>query len=141
MPIAKWSDAYLTGHPMIDKQHQGLFRLVNELHDAMIAGNASQVVGATLETLTHYTIEHFRAEEALMVQIKYPRYDEHKKKHEELTAKAKQIIEQQFKTGKVVISITLSGFLYDWLRHHIKEEDMALIQYMRSSSAQAETRG
>lgn len=140
MPIAQWSDAYRTGHQLIDKQHQELFQMVNELHDAMIAGNGKQIVGDTLKKLIQYTLQHFGAEEALMLQVKYPNYAEHKKKHDELAAKAKQIVEE-FKTGKLVISITLSSFLSDWLRHHIKEEDMAYIQYMRSTPAAAQLGG
>ena len=114
--------------------------MVNELHDAMVSGTGKQIVGDTLEKLIQDTLQHFGAEEALMLQVKYPKYAERKKKPNELAAKAKQIVEQ-FKTGKLVISITMSSFLSDWLRHHIKEEDMEFIQFMRASVAPAQTGG
>lgn len=109
----------------------------------MVAGNGKQIVGDTLEKLTQYTLQHFGAEETLMLQVKYPNHAEHKKKHDELAAKAKQIVEQfkTEKTGKLVVFITLSGFLSAWWCHHIKEEDMAYIQYMRSTSAAARLTG
>jgi len=66
MPIAFWRDEYCTGDPIIDRQHQELFRIVNKLHDAMLEGHGSDVLGSTLDELTTYTNEHFDYEESRM---------------------------------------------------------------------------
>jgi len=131
MGIAKWDDSYKTGHKIVDTQHQELFRMVNELHDAIVANKSKQILQPTLEKLAKYTIEHFRSEETLMTEVKYPAINPHKRKHDELTKQVKELIEK-YQTGKAVLSMTLSNFLADWLRHHIKEDDMALIKYVQA---------
>ncbi|MBX7218842.1 MAG: bacteriohemerythrin [Blastocatellia bacterium] len=133
MSIALWDDSFLTGHHLVDTQHQELFHMVNHLHDAIIAQKDKEILSSLLEKLTHYTVEHFEAEEALMVKINYPHLTVHQRKHNELAQQAKEIIEN-YRTGKYVLSITLSRFLSNWLRHHIKEDDMALVQYIHAHS-------
>ena len=104
--------------------------MVNSLHDAIVAGKGKEVLGPTLTELATYTIQHFKDEEGLMTSINYPALAAHKRKHEDLTAKVKELI-AKFQDGKMVLSVTLSAFLSDWLRHHIKEDDAALIKYTR----------
>jgi hemerythrin len=131
--IAKWDDSYRTGQPLIDRQHQELFRLVNDLHGAIVAHTDRGMIAPTLEKLIVYTIQHFHAEEALMSQVAYPDLFIHRKKHQDLTKRAREI-QEEYRAGRLVLSITLSSFLADWLRHHIKEDDMALVAYLRSRS-------
>jgi len=131
MDIAKWDDSYKTGHQTVDTQHQELFRMVNELHEAIVASKGKEILQPTLEKLAKYTIEHFRAEEAVMTEVKYPAISFHKRKHDDLTKQVKELIDK-YQTGKAVLSMTLSSFLADWLRHHIKEDDMALIKYVQA---------
>jgi len=133
MPIAKWDDSYRTGHDLVDTQHQELFRMVNDLHDAIVAEKSKDILAPTLEKLAKYTVEHFRCEEGLMNQMQYPALSAHRKKHEDLTKEVKVLVEN-YRSGRAVLSITLSNFLANWLRHHIKEDDAALVKYLRSRS-------
>jgi hemerythrin len=133
MSIAKWDDSYRTGQAFIDRQHQDLFRMINDLHDAIVSHTEKAVIGTTLEKLIAYTVQHFRAEEALMAQVHYPDVFVHRRKHQDLAKRAKEI-QEEYRAGRLVLSITLSNFLADWLRHHIKEDDMALVAYVRSRS-------
>lgn len=131
MSIAIWSEIYVTGHPMVDKQHQELFRMVNQLHDAIITGKSKEVLMPTLDKLAHYTAKHFTDEEALMAAAEYPQMATHKLKHLDLANQAKEIIEG-YRSGKTVLSITLSNFLAEWLRHHINGDDKALVAYLNA---------
>lgn len=130
MLIAQWDDSYKTGHATVDKQHEQLFKMVNDLHDAIVAQKSKEVLGPTLKKLATYTVEHFQMEEALMEQLKYPERAAHRAKHEALTKQVKELIEK-FESGKAVLSMTLSNFLANWLRHHIKQDDMALIKFAK----------
>jgi hemerythrin len=121
---------FLTGHELVDHQHQELFKMVNELHDAIVGGKGTDVLAPTLKKLANYTVNHFRDEEALMQSINYPALPAHHKKHEDLTKQVTNLM-AKFDDGKMVLSITLSSFLADWLRHHIKEDDAALIKYLK----------
>lgn len=130
MAIAIWNDSYLTGDATVDLQHRNLFKMVNELHDAVVAGKGKEVLQPTLKKLASYTIEHFGIEERLMQRAEYPGYDGHKSKHETLANQARTPI-ADYETGKAVLTITLSQFLSEWLRHHINEEDKGMITWMR----------
>ena len=130
MSIATWDQSYETGHPTVDTQHQKLFGMVNELHEAIVAKRANDVLAPTLEKLAKYTVEHFRTEEGFMTKINYPRLSEHRQKHQQLTKEVQELIEK-YRSGKAVLSITLSSFLAKWLQHHIKEDDFALVKYLK----------
>ncbi len=130
MSIAQWDDSYKTGHQTVDGQHQQLFGMVNELHDAIVANKAKDVLIPTLEKLAKYTVEHFQTEEGLMSKIDYPHLSTHRKKHQALTQEVLDLMEK-YRSGKAVLSITLSNFLAKWLQHHIKEDDVALVKYLK----------
>jgi len=132
--IAVWNDKYRTGNATVDSQHQRLFAMVNDLHTAIVTGKAKEFQAKALGDLAKYCVEHFATEEKLMTSQNYPHYPEHKRKHDELTTKATDLI-NGYQTGKLVLPVTLSQFLADWLRHHIGEEDQKLIGWMRDQAA------
>jgi hemerythrin len=136
MSVASWDDSYRTGNQKVDEQHKALFGMVNELHEAILANKSKEILAPTLEKLAKYTIEHFQTEETMMQQMAYPGLHGHKKKHEDLTSQVKQLVDG-FRGGKMTLSITLSQFLANWLRHHIKEDDVTLIRFVREKTAAA----
>lgn len=71
---------------------------------------------------TSDTVYHFNTEERLFQQYGYPEYDEHKRIHDDLTMKAKQL-KTAFDQGNNLISIDVMMFLSNWLNTHILEED------------------
>ena len=52
MGIAKWDDSYKTGVYLIDGQHQQLFQMVNDLHEAMLAEKEQEIMMSLLERLS-----------------------------------------------------------------------------------------
>ncbi len=130
MPITAWTKDLECGHPTIDAQHQGLIRMVNELHDAIIAGHGKEVLGPVLGKLVRYTVEHFQTEEKIMQDRQYPAFARHKARHDALASQASQLMEQ-FSSGQVLLSMTVSRFLADWVKHHIHEEDQDLVAFLR----------
>lgn len=136
MGIAKFTDDFRTGDAKVDTQHEALFEMVNTLHDAIMQKRAKEAVMPTLEKLAQYTVEHFATEEKLMQAVGYPDYAAHKKAHEGLLAKATEIIEG-YKSGKITLPMTLSRFLADWLRQHIKGTDKQMIKWVKQNSNKA----
>jgi hemerythrin len=134
MSITVWDDRYKTGHELVDKQHQELFRMVNKLHDAIMANKGNEALAPTLQELAKYTIAHFRAEEGLMASTQYPALAVHKGKYDDLTREVQQLMER-FREGKLVLSMTLSSFLAKWLKNHIQGDDIAMIKYVKAHSA------
>ena len=91
MPFATFSDDLRLGHEQIDRQHASLFEAVNQLHDAMRAGDSRQELGRILAFLRAYTIEHFQTEEAFMRDTDYPGMEAHQTEHENLVQQVKDL--------------------------------------------------
>ena len=51
MPLVTWSDKLSVGVKAIDEQHTVLFDTINELHAAMMKGQARAVAGQILNKL------------------------------------------------------------------------------------------
>jgi hemerythrin len=134
MSLFQWKNEYLVGQLEIDTQHQRLFELADQLHNAMTMGKGKDALAKTLSDLIGYTKRHFSAEERLMQQSNYPDYIQHKAVHDKLTA---QVVEfqREFAAGKSVVTIQLLQFLKDWLQHHIGETDRKIAIYLNQRAA------
>jgi hemerythrin len=130
MPLVTWDPTAEIGDALVDAQHQALFRMVNELHDALVAGAEKDRLISLLRGILAFAIEHFACEERLMARTGYPALERHVRKHHALTKQAMAVLEGS--SGGLGVSLTMSQFLADWVRHHIAEEDRALIAWVRS---------
>ena len=133
MSLFAWSSAYSIGVPRIDAEHQKLFSLAGQLHEAMLAGSAREVLQSTLANLIAYTRAHFAHEEEIMLRSRYPEYSAHKTKHDELTSKVLDF-QREFAAGKVSVSIEMLGFLKNWLAHHIAGTDQLVGSYLKKTA-------
>jgi hemerythrin len=126
----EWNDDYSVGVGSVDAQHRSLFAISRELHAAMTAGQAKSALAKVLDRLVQYTVMHFAHEERLMRQYEYPGYEAHHAEHEALT---KQVVkfQEEFASGKALITIQLLTFLKDWLQKHIKGSDMKAAAYFK----------
>ena len=122
MALFTWNSSYSVDIPEIDKQHQQLVGMLNELFASMQAGKSNDVLGKLLNNLISYTKTHFAYEEKLMTAKKYPEYAAHKAEHDALAKKVLDL-QQQFTAGKVTLSIELGKFLKEWLSNHILGTD------------------
>lgn len=129
MALMNWSTEYSVEVESIDQQHQQLFAMLNELHDAMKAGKGTQQAPRVLKNLVEYACEHFALEEALMAQAEYPELVRHKAEHDRLTAEVAKLM-QDLESGKTVLSMKLLQFLRNWLQEHILGCDKKYISYL-----------
>jgi hemerythrin len=122
MGIFQWTERYAVQVTDFDRQHQSLFRTVNELHEALGAGRGKDVVGQILQQLMEYTATHFAAEEAAMEKNGFPGLDSHKAEHK---AMAEQLLQFQkdLQGGKLGVPTALMPFLQKWLHDHLLETD------------------
>jgi len=123
----KWSDSYRTGHEVIDKEHQYLFSLLQDVKTAAdnCEDNRTTVTDA-LNKLIEYTQQHFAHEEELMLHYDYTGYEEHKQKHLALVNQVEDFVEDLL-DGEPILIFELMIFLKDWLTEHILEDDMILV--------------
>jgi hemerythrin len=131
MALIAWNEAFAVGIKKIDDQHKGLIEFINSLHDAMKAGKGNNVIGAILSDLLNYTASHFSTEEKLFQQYAYPEYLRHKQEHDDLTKKV-IAFSNDFKEGKISVTIEVMHFLRDWLSNHILGSDKKYASYLQS---------
>ncbi len=129
MPMFEWKDEYSVNILEIDAQHKRLVAMTNELFDAMGQGKGQDVLGRILNGLAGYAVTHFQKEEKLMEQYGYPGLDEHKRKHNNLTMKVKQL-KQAFETSNTPITLETGNFLKAWLVKHIMVTDKGYSQFL-----------
>ena len=122
MALMRWSDKFSVGVPTMDKQHMVLFDSLNDLHAAMMKGQAQTLTGPLLRKLVAYTRDHFSAEEAMMSAAKYPSLPAHRIKHREFEKQVGEYV-GRFERGEITLNLDLLNFLRDWLVTHIQGED------------------
>lgn len=117
-----WKEEYEMGISVIDKQHKYFVSLINELYDAILAGQTDKKLKEILSKLIDYATEHFATEESYFDEFHYEGSDEHKIKHKELK-KSVLDFQKRLKEDKVIASFNLVNFLEDWLSEHLKDVD------------------
>jgi hemerythrin-like metal-binding protein len=117
-----WSSKYSVGVKVLDEQHIVLFQLINNLHEAMMKGQAQTFTGPLLHKLADYTRTHFTAEEKMMAATSFPGLAAHCKIHLALI-KQVETFAGRYDTGKTLLSLDLLNFLRDWLNNHILKSD------------------
>ena len=122
MKLITWSENYSVGVREIDEQHQILIGMLNELFDAMMRGTANDVLDSILDKAIEYTTYHFGNEETYMDKFEFSGYAEHKAEHKEFID---QVLEfkNDFKGGRVTLSVRMMNFLRDWVSKHIQGTD------------------
>jgi hemerythrin len=130
MSMFEWDQRYSVEIEEIDRQHQRLFELLNELYAAMQAGQAAEVIGKVLERVVDYTAYHFSFEEKLLSAHGYPDEAAHRAEHAALTSQAKALAERLHKGQGDVPTATLK-FLYDWLARHILGSDKRYAAFLQ----------
>ena len=129
MAEVRWTEALSVGHAAIDKDHQGLFALIEELEGA---GHGGDLIGEIIGRLETYAAEHFAREEDYMRRAGYPGIEVHIRAHEAFvewvdTVKAtyRRAAESPYSLGDLV-----NDFLRRWLIEHIMTEDMRYRDYI-----------
>lgn len=122
MSLVVWTDKLSVGIKSIDDQHAILFNSINDLHAAMMKGQARARIGELLCTLLVYTRSHFSAEEEMLAGANYPGLSEHLVKHRALTKQVEEYIARH-QQGDITLSHDVATFLSDWLSTHIQGTD------------------
>ncbi len=129
--IVEWDDRYSVGISLIDKQHQGLVSMANDLYSACLDGEeaAKDYFRKTLRKVLDYVKNHFSTEEAIMQEIKYPGLEVHTKEHEDFI---KTVITEvvNFEEGWKFVPETFAKFLRDWTLTHIAVSDKKYAEHI-----------
>lgn len=130
MTFMRWSDEFRVGLDEVDDQHRWLFDATNRLHAEMSKeAKDRSLIGAIIEGLMDYTMNHFIAEEELFERHGYPHAQTHKMQHDKFTASVLNTL-TDFENG-LEIGTEVLVLLKDWLVQHIMKTDTAYVPYVR----------
>ncbi len=130
MAVIQWDESFSVKIADIDKQHQKLFTMVNELDAAQRQGKGKDLVGKIIDGLINYVAEHFKHEESYFDRYNYPNTKAHKQKHQEFVNKVLEF-RTGFEKNRLGLSMDLMKFLGDWLNEHIKGSDLEYAPFLR----------
>lgn len=123
-----WSDHFATGIGIVDAQHQELFKIINQIGNMLVKGDAvsSGESEAMIKSLADYARFHFADEERVMAEGGLdPGYiDSHKELHRRFTQQV--ITLWQGRASMTDPVQTLYGFLSSWLVYHILGDDQKM---------------
>jgi hemerythrin len=129
--LVKWDNKYNTGIDLFDNQHKELVVIINQLFQACLEGDKviDSAFKDAMSRMVAYVKFHFGAEEKVLQRIKYPRFAEHKKRHDEMV---RDILEaaKAYNEGKKFVPNQFVRTLRDWLFSHIAVEDSAYAVYI-----------
>ena len=123
MAYMDWKSEYSVENELIDKQHQDLFALVNEVADKVKTGKMPEIKDL-VNQLAAYTVKHFKDEENIMKKAGYTSLGDHQMVHTELIRQVQEI-QQKLEKNQPVSMVAIIRFLSDWLKTHILKDDMA----------------
>lgn len=133
MGLSDWSPKYTVHHPVLDEHHHTLFKLVDQLSEAILEKKENEIIGEVLNSLVDYTKMHFAAEERLMQQVGYPGLLQHQEAHGKLVAQVQEL-QRRFQKGDSAVTAEITQFLMtDWLVRHILGMDELYAPYFKKA--------
>ena len=122
----EFTDDYLTGIELIDKEHENLFEIANETYDLLknefVTDKYDRIV-ALLEELKDYTKTHFAHEEEYMKSINYQYIWSEIHQHRTFEKKLDDIDLKKLDDSQQEYILEILDFLTKWLSGHIKGAD------------------
>ena len=130
-----FTDKYLTGIDLIDKEHRQLFLIIGEanelIHDELLFDKYDKIVDI-INNLREYTEFHFADEEVYMETLQYPDLPQQKKAHQSFVDKLNEIDLDEVDEKQQEYLNNLISFLLSWLTMHILKMDKKIGDYVKS---------
>ncbi len=124
MALITWTEEqYGTKVGFADEEHKVLFGLLNKLYDEATGGADRSDVGASLDALIDYVVEHFAHEEREMKAAGFSGYEAHKAEHDALVATCADL-QKKFHAGEAEVTDEVGQMVKGWLDNHIPKYDM-----------------
>ena len=110
-----------------DTQHQALFELIDKIKEVPFDPEI-------LVRLKLYAEHHFILEETYMRQLNYPDADAHFDAHERFREELVAMLDTDPTMGQA-LQVSLSDFLYEWLKLHVLGIDKELEEFIIKSNS------
>jgi hemerythrin-like metal-binding protein len=135
--VPTWNQNLSIGVPLLDSQHQELFRRTDQLLAAMSKGSSSEEVGKLFQFLDEYCSLHFSAEEKLMREKRYPGLPDHLAQHGVFVKEFEQVVAQfRAKGASPTVAIAVQKLVCGWLVNHIGTTDKKVAAFLAAGAQQ-----
>ena len=119
-----WSDAYLVGHPALDRQLQAFVRAIAALQAA-----SDEHLHDRLRAVATHAALQFAQEDAWMSESRFPPADCHVQEHAAVS-KSISDVDAVVRDGDLQEGRRLAAALADWLPAHAMHLDSALAHWL-----------
>jgi hemerythrin-like metal-binding protein len=126
-----WNKRHAVFIPEIDAEHRNIFRLADELRQAVVDGAPADQAQAILRELMARGEDHFAHEERLMRSTHYPASAWHKRQHDTVRKRLKEFA-PRIEEGEGQAAPLLLEFLFGWLRDHVRLADCMMAAHVRN---------
>jgi len=127
------------GIDFLDAQHVELLALADELHRAMVAGKAANIIADFLDRLAGLLDDHLATEEQVMIVSSFPGLEAHVHNHEAARAELRKL-SQAFQSGSLPIAYDTMRFVRAWVRNHLPEDDCRFADFLLNRRSNMFTR-
>lgn len=126
-----WTSVLSIGVPELDADHQEMFRRMDRLHDAILAGDRSEV-SRMIAFLREHAVRHLAAEETMMLAIGYPEREHHLREHEAFLATVRELTRRHDANGPTAVLVhDVERAVTSWIEGHLATHDVALGAFAR----------
>ncbi|MBJ6749277.1 bacteriohemerythrin [Geomonas anaerohicana] len=133
--LVQWRDDLSIGMLEIDVQHKLLFDKFNAFVNAYQSNQDTDEIMRMFWFLEAYAVTHFKEEEKLMQQVRYPDYEKHREKHLAFIDQINQLKERLKAEGLTQgVVNNMTTFITSWLIDHISTMDRAIGRFVNNSA-------
>ena len=104
MTSPRWTSDLATGNPDIDREHQELIGIIDQLKAAASSGDQKARLSHALDQFRGHVMDHFPAEEAEMDAKGYPNLAKHRLAHGQLTDQVVELVQKDNNGDTVLFS-------------------------------------
>lgn len=137
MTKLRWDPCLDTGIEEIDWEHRRLLNIANRLLDAMARGKGEVAVRPVTRDLSRHAEEHFEHEEKYMLEMGYPRLDEHREEHRKMTEILAGFI-AALESDDPPGAVQLNALMSHWLLDHILKLDKDYAAFSRERAGKGQ---
>jgi hemerythrin len=131
-----WSDDFLIGIDVIDRQHKHIFELLLKIEQAVANGESWNSLRFLIIDVSEYLKFHLAVEEAMLEIVDYGELAKHKQSHERLTD-AMGHLEERVHNSKG--SDDLLTFFRTWFIEHVLKDDVAYAEEIKARLSKHKT--
>jgi len=130
-----WSDKFSTDIVSIDRQHQHLLFLTQNLLNVLSSDvNALTEKQDAFQDLVDHVLAHFEYEERIMRNIGYPHSEAHIFEHDDIRAEMSKMIETVMRGEEIDDWKGLVSMVQVWVLRHIVASDISIRDYIQRTS-------